>query len=122
MKKPRRIRIRGYKNETRAVQTYQEWASDNHGLANPPQNEWDGCQPWSQRRMSALEEDYYEALEELSLTLRGRQKEIVKLLMAGELNQSKIGRRLGIARKDVVIHLRRIAKKIIKSVRGHVVL
>lgn len=122
----RKIRIRGYKNDTRP-KTYQEWTEDHSGITAPPHHEWDGSQPWAQKPISALEEDYIEALEALYPTLKGRQKQIVALLLEGTINHSKknckltrgeIGRQLGIARKDVVIHLRRIAKKILKSVRG----
>ncbi len=118
MAKPRRLRIRGYKGEKRAVRTYQDWINEYGKVNTPPEHEWDGCQPWSKVPLSALEEDYIEALENLMPKLKGRQKQIVKLLREGVLNQAEIARRLGIARENVVVHLRRIAKKILKSVSG----
>ncbi|KKM72193.1 hypothetical protein LCGC14_1422900 [marine sediment metagenome] len=120
MARVRKLRIRGYGGEKRPIKTYRDWVDEYGNVTVPPKHEWDGCQPWSQAPVSALEDDYIEALEGLTPKLKGRQKQIVELLREGVLNQAEMARRLGIARENVVIHLRRIAKKILKSVSGSV--
>lgn len=116
MTESRRIRITGYQDKR-----HKAWQYRDTDYTNDPFIEWDGNQPWSKKPMSSVEEDYYEALEGLYPLLKGRQKQIVEVLQEGIFNQSEIGRRLKIARKDVVVHLRRIANKLKKIVRSSVV-
>lgn len=113
MAESRRVRIIGYQGTH-----HKAWHYRDKDYMNNPLIEWDGSQPWSKKSMSNIEDDYYEALENLYPILKGRQKQIVELLMNGIFNQSEIGRKLKIARKDVVVHLRRIANKLKKIVRG----
>lgn len=119
MKKPRKLRIRGYKGESSPIRTYGDWVDARGGIEHiPPEQEWEGSQPWSIRASTDLEIDQMEALEKLVPTLKGRQRQIIALLMEGVLNQSEIGRRLGIHQSNVAYHLRCVEKKIKKLCIG----
>ncbi len=118
MPKQRRIRIRGYEKHTNKPRTYQGWLKKNGDKDTIlPEEEWDGAQPWSIKPMSAAQEDYFEALERLRPSLKGRQRQIVNLLFENETNQSKMARILGMDQRDIAVCLKVIARKILKISR-----
>jgi DNA-directed RNA polymerase specialized sigma24 family protein len=75
---------------------------------------WDGHAPFAQRPMSDYMDDAYEKLEQLYYggVLKGRQREIISLLMDGVFNVTEIAERLGVDRRQVSVHLLRIRKKL----------
>lgn len=112
MPERRRIRIYGYKGDRKRKSYSQRWRSQDEIDTNMVL-EWEGFQPWSQQPLSAVQEDYIEALD--NLKLKGRQKQVLKLLREGVLNQVEIARRLGMSQPNVARALRSIAKKLLKK-------
>lgn len=116
MQSRRKIRVRESKGGFK-MSDYQGWLEKrgNYDFSNPDDT-WDGQSPWAPGMLSDLEADHYEAFEELYIFLKGRQRQVARLLLKGFTNQTQIARRLKIDQREVVVHLRRIAKKIIKRV------
>lgn len=96
---------------------YRDWHNEN-GNYDPidPDGIQEGSQPWDIKDMSDKVEEQWEVLEELYPTFKGRQKEVVDLLMEGQTNQSIIALQLGMATSSVSKTLKAIRKKILKKI------
>lgn len=96
---------------------YRDWYNGN-GNYDPidPDGVQEGSQPWDIKDMSDKVEEQWEVLEELYPSFKGRQKEVVDLLMEGQTNQSIIALQLGMATSSVSKTLKAIRKKILKKI------
>lgn len=111
--------MRNKNNIRKGKKGYEGWLAERDGY-DPKglEDVWDGNSPWATSSMSPVLDDAYEKLEELyyDKKLKGRQRQIVSLLMDGVFNQRKIASKLGIDFREVSTHLKRIRNKLIKYV------
>lgn len=75
------------------------------------ENLGDGQMPWSQRPISDVEYDKVDALYSLYDSLKGRQKQILKLMLEGETNQISIAKALNMKQSNVNVEIKKIRKK-----------
>lgn len=96
---------------------YRDWKAQAGGY-DPIEPETIGEEgnPWAFIPMSVGVEDRWEALKIVYPKLRGRQKEVVDLLLDGETNQTLMAVQLGIDRRALYKVLQVLAKKILKKV------
>lgn len=110
--------MRNKNNIRHKASTYKEWLDKREGY-DPvlPENIADSMTPHGLRPLSYFLEDAYELLEEMFYTnsLKGRQKQIVNLLLKGELNETIIAKRLNMKQSNVSIEIKKIREKILKN-------
>lgn len=75
------------------------------------ENFGDGQMPWSQPPISDVEYDKIDALYSLYDKLKGRQKQILKLMLEGETNQINIAKALNMKQSNVNVEIKKIRKK-----------
>lgn len=111
--------MRNKNNVRKNTDAHHEWLEKREGY-DPASLELlsDTCSPYSLKPMTPLLEDAYEGLEGLFFGnhLRGRQKQIVALLLEGFTNQVEIAKQLNMRQGHVADELRKIGKKISKSI------
>ena len=71
----------------------------------------DGQLPWSQTPISDVEYDQMDRLYSLYDGLKGRQKQIFKLMLEGETNQTNIAKALNMKQSNVSVEIEKIRKK-----------
>lgn len=107
--------MRNKNNVRKNADDYKKWLGKHEGY-DPASLEGvaDVLSPFGTIPMAPLLEDKYEALENLyhGGKLKGRQKQIVKLLFEGILEQVDIAKRLSMRPEHVTHELRKIMKKI----------
>lgn len=70
------------------------------------------CQtPWAKRPLSDIEYNQIDSLHTLYPLLKGRQKQVLELLLEGEINQTNIAKRLKMNQSDVNDVIGEIRKK-----------
>lgn len=98
---------------------YREWV-EAHGGNDPLDLEKlaDDAQVGLPQPLHERLEDVFDALEDVYPYLKGRQKQILNLLLdEGVFNQAEIARRLGMKRSNVSIALNNIKKKLITFIQ-----
>jgi hypothetical protein len=96
---------------------YWDWRSEM-GNYDPIDldNLTDTDAPWRYVAPSETVEGQWEGLKLVYPTLKGRQKQVVDLLLKGNTNQTLIAIQLGLKQYDVNKILKVIAKKILKKI------
>lgn len=111
--------MRNKNNIRKNAKTYQEWL-DTHDGFDIASNETlgDDKSPYYARPLPPILSDTYERVEELYYSdyFKGRQKQILKLLLEGETNQTIIAKRLSMKQSNVSTELQKIREKISKKI------
>lgn len=101
--------------------TYSDWVGTDNPHDEKVKDTLDGdsfgeCQtPWVQRPVTDVEYDQIDALYDLHARLKGRQKQILKLLLEGETNQSTIAKVLNMKQSNVNKAVQEIRKKALQQ-------
>jgi len=111
MKRPRKIHVRG----DSGTHFRKTWDYGPDDFARQGVCEWDGGQPWSKRPLSDLQQDQIETLERLYFKFKGRDKQVLGLLLENEINQTKIASILGMKQPNVARAFRNITKKLLEK-------
>lgn len=110
------------KHKTRVrknADSYQDWLEKKEGYDSAsPEHLADASSPFSIGPVPPELDDMYAVFERMYYDglLKGRQKEIVQLLLAGYTSQVVIAKQLNMKQSNVATELRKIGKKIIKKV------
>lgn len=111
--------MRNKNNIRKTADNHQKWLEKKEGY-DPISLEQmgDGVTPFSKRCIPSILEDIYEKLEELYYGghLKGRQKQIVTLLLDGFTSQTDLVKALSMKQSNVSVELRKIMKKISKNI------
>jgi len=108
--------MRNKNNIRKKADTYQEWLKKREGYDPESLEEvGESATPYSIGRVSPALDDMYENLENLyySDVFKGRQKQIIGLLLEGHTNQVEMAEILGMKQGNLSVELRKIMKKIL---------
>lgn len=111
--------MRNKNNIRKNADNYSSWLDKHEGYDMVSAEGWgDVVSPFYVRPLSSALEDVYERLENLYFgdKLKGRQKQIVSLLLEGETNQMTIAKRLNMKQSNVSVELQKIREKLTKNI------
>lgn len=111
--------MRNKNNVRKQAGNYLTWLEKRGGYdSSSLETLGDPASPYYVNPLSPGLDDMYEKLEHWYYTgiLKGRQKQIIKLLLEGETNQTTIAKRLNMRQSNVSIELQKIREKLMKTI------
>lgn len=111
--------MRNKNNVRRTADTYQEYVSKREGFDPLSlENISDVESPYYVKPLPSSLEDAYETLENMYVDgrFKGRQKQIIKLLLEGETNQTVIAKRLSMRQSNVSVEIQKIREKLLANI------
>lgn len=98
---------------------YSSWLEKRGGYdSSSLETLGDAASPYNINPLPPMLDDIHEKLESLYYggILKGRQKQIIKLLLEGETNQTIIAKRLNMKQSNVSIELQKIREKLTENI------
>lgn len=111
--------MRNKNNIRKTADTYQDYLSKREGF-DPfsLENISDIESPYHVKPLPPVLEDLYETLENMYANgrFKGRQKQIIKLLLEGETNQTTIAKRLNMKQSNVSVEIQKVREKLLANI------
>lgn len=111
--------MRNKNNIRKQGKSYKTWLEEHEGYdALSSEGLGDTASPYYIKPLPPLLEDVYEKLETLYYSdyFKGRQKQILKLLLEGETNQTIIAKVLRMKQCNVSVELQKIREKLSEKI------